>query len=64
MRDLTPEVLNQSSPFSNYNAFADVALRRGVATHGGRWGFQALERLGATVGSEAPHTADTAVTGR
>lgn len=48
----THKVLNQSSPFSNFNAFADVALRSGVAMHGGLWGFQALEQLGAKVGSE------------
>eukprot|EP00927_Polykrikos_kofoidii_P010365 TRINITY_DN14377_c0_g3_i1.p1 TRINITY_DN14377_c0_g3~~TRINITY_DN14377_c0_g3_i1.p1 ORF type:complete len:627 (+),score=100.04 TRINITY_DN14377_c0_g3_i1:53-1933(+) len=49
----THDVLNQACPLSGYNAFlGDVALREGVATHGGEWGHAALERLGAAVGSE------------
>eukprot|EP00438_Fugacium_kawagutii_P010351 Skav231981 [mRNA] locus=scaffold719:61956:73461:- [translate_table: standard] len=43
------EVVNQPRAFCGFNAFHDVALRNGVAKHGGAWGFAALQQLGEQV---------------
>jgi putative acyl-CoA dehydrogenase len=50
----THEVLNQATPFGDVNLFrCDVALREALAREGGGWAADALDRLGAQLGSAA-----------
>ena len=49
---LTHEVLNQSSPLLDYNAYAtDTALREAVRRHGAAWAEDSLSAHGALTGS-------------
>jgi len=49
---ITHEVVNQSPPLLDYNAFeADPALREAIERHGGGWGEDRLRDFGAVVGS-------------
>jgi len=50
----THEVLNQSTPLEDYNAYAtDTALREGVQRHGAGWAEASLSDYGALTGSAA-----------
>ena len=51
--DRTHEVLNQSPPLVDYNAFeSDVPLREALEREGGHWGIDRLRDLGVVAGSE------------
>ncbi len=51
---MTHDVINQTPPLENYNAWQhDTALREAVERHGGGWGAQDIARYGEKTGSAA-----------